>query len=257
VSASPTRRVRRTSRRARLLHTAEYLTTLALLLTGWWLWAGGEGRPSPLATIFGAPDTRLHVWFGWGLAVALVLPLVVWWRGVIAFVRETFRFDRGDGRWWRGWPGGILTGRFARHQGHFDPGQRVANVVMIGGLLVLTATGIGMTVLHGGPLFAWLGMIHRWTTFVVTPVIAGHVLVAIGVLPGYRGVWRAMHLGGRVREETAGRLWPAWTERSQGGGSMSTTKDRGTLDTENGNGGATWPRTDRNTATGASGRGTS
>ena len=110
----------------------------------------------------------------------------------------------------------ILTGRFARHEGHFDPGQRVANVLMVGGLLVLTATGIGMTVLHGGPLFAWLGMIHRWTTFVVTPVIAGHLLVAIGVLPGYRGVWQAMHLGGRVREETARRLWPAWTERSAG-----------------------------------------
>jgi hypothetical protein len=40
------------------------------------------------------------------------------------------------------------------------------------------------------------------------------VLVAIGVLPGYRGVWRAMHLGGRVSVETARRLWPAWAERA-------------------------------------------
>jgi len=48
----------------------------------------------------------------------------------------------------------------------------------------------------------------------VTPVILGHVLVAIGVLPGYRGVWRSMHLGGHLREETARRVWPGWTERT-------------------------------------------
>jgi hypothetical protein len=43
------------------------------------------------------------------------------------------------------------------------------------------------------------------------------VLVAIGVLPGYRGVWRAMFGGGRVREETARRVWPGWTERAMRG----------------------------------------
>jgi formate dehydrogenase subunit gamma len=62
-------------------------------------------------------------------------------------------------------------------------------------------------------VFAWLAKIHLWTAVIVTPVILGHVLVAIGVLPGYRGVWRSMHLGGRVPEETARRVWPGWTER--------------------------------------------
>lgn len=214
--ASTTRRLRRTSRRARWLHAGGYLTTLALLLTGWWLLAGGEGNPSPLARVLDAPDTQVHVWFGWGLAAVLALPLIISLRGVIAFVRETIRIDHGDGRWWARWPTGVLTGRIARHEGHFDPGQRVANVLLVGGLLVLTVTGIGMTVLHGGPLFALLSKIHRWTTFVVTPTIAGHILVAIGVLPGYRGVWRAMHVGGRVSQETARRLWPGWTERSVG-----------------------------------------
>jgi cytochrome b subunit of formate dehydrogenase len=208
-----TTRLRRNGRRARLLHTAVYLLTLVLLFTGWWLFAGGEGKPSPLARVFRAPDTQLHVWFGWGLGV-LALPLLIWWREAVSFIRETFRFDPGDGRWWLQWPPGMFTGRLARHEGHFDPGQRVANVVMVGGLLILTATGIGMNLLHGGPLFAWLNTIHRWTTFVITPVLAGHVLVAIGILPSYRGVWRAMHFGGRVSEETALRLWPAWTERS-------------------------------------------
>jgi formate dehydrogenase subunit gamma len=140
-------------------------------------------------------------------------------------VRETFRVDRGDRTWWLRWPTGVLTGRFGRHEGHFDPGQRVANVVMVWGLLVLTTTGIGMTVLHGGPVFAWLSKIHRWATFAITPVLAGHVLVAIGILPGYRGVWRAMHLGGRVSEETARRLWPAWAERSVGPVNRGVTID--------------------------------
>jgi formate dehydrogenase subunit gamma len=210
-----TRRVQRTSRRTRLFHTGVYLTTLALLLTGWWLWGGGEGRPSPLARLAGVPDARLHVWLGWGLAAALALPLLLAGRSVVAFVRETVRVDRGDARWWRSWPAAVFSGRFARHEGHFDPGQRVANVVLLGGLMTLVATGTVMTRIHGGPLFVWLARIHLWTTIVITPVIAGHVLIALGVLPGYRGVWRAMHLGGRVREDTASRLWPGWAERSR------------------------------------------
>jgi cytochrome b subunit of formate dehydrogenase len=206
--------VRRTSRRARVLHTGVYLTTTALLVTGWWLLAGGEGHPSPLARLFGRPDTRVHVWFGWALTTTLAVGVVIGFRGVITFVRETFRVDHGDGRWFLRWPAGALTGRFARHEGHFDPGQRVANVILVGGLLVLTGTGIAMTTLHGGPVFARLAQIHRWTTIVLTPVIVGHTLIAVGVLPGYRGVWRAMHAGGRVPLATARRVWPAWTERS-------------------------------------------
>jgi Prokaryotic cytochrome b561 len=38
-------------------------------------------------------------------------------------------------------------------------------------------------------------------------------LIASGVLPGYRGVARAMHLGGRPSIEVARRVWPAWAER--------------------------------------------
>jgi formate dehydrogenase subunit gamma len=37
-------------------------------------------------------------------------------------------------------------------------------------------------------------------------------LIAAGVLPGYKGVWRSMHLGGRLKKETAERVWPAWIE---------------------------------------------
>lgn len=206
-------RLERHPRRARRFHAAVYLVTLPLLLTGWWLLAGGEGRPSPIARITGLSDARLHVWLGRAFAVLVLVPVFVAPRGIATFLRETARVDRGDARWWLRWPAAVFTGRFGRHEGHFDPGQRLANVAIVGGLLVLTATGLGLTVLHSGPAFAWLARIHRWTVFVVTPAIIGHVLIAVGVLPGYRGVWRSMHLGGRVPEPTAHRVWPAWTER--------------------------------------------
>lgn len=211
-----TREIRRTSRRTRLVHTAVYATTLGLLATGGWILFGGEGRPSPLARILNAPDASVHVWIGWVLAAALVLPLVAMPKSVIRFVRETLRIDRGDGRWWRSWPGAIFNARFARHEGRFDPGQRAANVVMLGGLIVITGTGIGMTLLTGGPVFAWMTLVHRWATLLVTPVIIGHILIATGLLPGYRQVWRAMHFGGRVPIQVARRLWPSWTERTLG-----------------------------------------
>jgi cytochrome b subunit of formate dehydrogenase len=212
--SAPSDRVLRHSRKTRLFHTAVYLLTLPLILTGWWILLGGEGHPSPLSRLTGLADTRLHVWLGRSLAVLAVACLVLGWRGIATFLRETFRVDRGDGRWWLRWPGGSFTGRFARHEGHFDPGQRLANVVIVGGLLVLTGTGIALTLLHGGPVFATLDKVHRITTFIVTPFILGHMLLAFGILPGYRGVWRSMHWGGKVERGTATRVWPGWAERA-------------------------------------------
>jgi formate dehydrogenase subunit gamma len=185
-----------------------------LIGTGWWILGGAEGRPSPVARALGIGDAEMHLWLARVFAVLLVLPLVFGWRGIATFVRETVRRDPGDLRWWRRWPAATLTGRFARHEGAFDPGQRLMNVVLVGGLVVLTATGIVLSFLHGGSLFATLDRVHRWTGVAVTLAVAGHVVVAAGLLPGYRGAWRSMHLGGRVREDTARRLWPAWTERA-------------------------------------------
>lgn len=88
------------------------------------------------------------------------------------------------------------------------------NVVLVGGLVLLTVTGIALSFLRGGSVFAALDRVHRWTGVAVTLVVAGHLVVAAGLLPGYRGVWRSMHLGGRVPEDTARRLWPGWTERA-------------------------------------------
>jgi formate dehydrogenase subunit gamma len=68
--------------------------------------------------------------------------------------------------------------------------------------------------LHGGPAFVRLVRIHRWSTYLLTPVPLGHILIASGVLPGYRGVWRSMHFGGRLDRDVARRIWPAWLARN-------------------------------------------
>ena len=163
----------------------------------------------------GISDTTIHVGLGWALLVLALLPLAVAVRGVRAFVRETFRRDGGELGWLLRLPVAAFSGRFRRHEGHFDPGQRIANVAIVGLLLVLVATGVALVFIHGGPLFAVVAVVHRLSTIVFTVVIAGHIVVAAGLLPGYRGAWRSMHLGGHLRRETAQRLWPGWTERQR------------------------------------------
>jgi cytochrome b subunit of formate dehydrogenase len=205
--------IERYSRSTRRFHAAVYTVTLLLLASGWWLMTGHEGQPTPIARLTGVPDAVLHVWLGWALLALAVLPLAFAIRGVIGFVRETLRYDRGDAGWLLRWPAGVLTGRFARHEGHFDPGQRLANVAIVGLLVLLIGSGVGLVVVKVGPLFAVLAALHRIANIVFTVVIAGHILIAAGILPGYRGVWRSMHLGGRLPIDAARRVWPGWTER--------------------------------------------
>jgi formate dehydrogenase subunit gamma len=217
--------IERYPRSARRFHAAVYVITLLLLATGWWLLAGREGQPTPIALLTGIPDTQLHVWLGWALVAIALVPLPFAMRGVAAFVRETVRYDPGDAGWLLRWPLGVITGRFRRHEGHFDPGQRLANVAIVGLLLLLVGSGIGLVLVHAGPVFAVLAAVHRVATILFTIVIAGHILIAVGILPGYRGVWRSMHLGGRLSLDTARRVWPGWTERRLAGRRVDSEVD--------------------------------
>jgi formate dehydrogenase subunit gamma len=198
----------RNNRWTRWLHTATYLATVVLLVTGWWLTTGHEGQPSVLARLVNEPDTELHRKAGWALVAIAAVALTIGMRGAITFVKETARVDRGDMRWLVRWPVAAITGRFSRHRGHFDPGQRIANLAFVVTLGTLIGTGAALTTLHGGPTFVVLVRIHRITTYVLTVLVVGHVLVALGILPGYRGAWRAMHLRGRTPIATVRRLWP-------------------------------------------------
>ncbi|HEY8455848.1 MAG TPA: cytochrome b/b6 domain-containing protein [Actinopolymorphaceae bacterium] len=206
--------VERYNRRTRWFHAATYVSVLLLLGTGWWLLLGNEGDPSPLSRLLGTPDTVLHTNVGWFFGALVVVGLVIGARAVRTFVVESLRVDKTDRRWLLGWPRAIVTGRFPRHEGHFDPGQRVLNVVLTLGLLVVVVSGLGMAWLSGGPAFAVLVRLHKWSTYLVTPLLIGHIVVAAGLLPGYRGVWRSMHLGGRLPARVARRLWPAWYDRA-------------------------------------------
>lgn len=200
---------------SRWLHAGVYGCTLLLLATGGWLLLGREGDPSLLARATGMSDAGLHKLLGWVLAALAVVAPILWRRSLRRFASESIRLGRGDLAWLRRWPSAAFTGRFRRHEGDFDPGQRIANITLVGGLLLLTLSGLGLVALHGGPVFVWLHRVHVWSTYAVAAMAAGHVLIASGVLPGYRGAWRAMHLGGRLPEPVAQRLWPAWLERAR------------------------------------------
>lgn len=202
----------RNNRWARLLHTATYVLTAVLLFTGWWLAGGHEGQPSVLAEVLDRPDTEVHRQAGWAFAGLAVAGPVLGLRATVTFVRETARVDRGDGRWFLRWPRGALTGRFAPHRGHFDPGQRLANIAFVAVLGTLVVTGVALTTLKGGPTFAAMVRIHRYATYALVPLVLGHIALALGLLPGYRGAWRAMHRRGRVPAATASRLWPTSIE---------------------------------------------
>jgi formate dehydrogenase subunit gamma len=207
--ATDERTVERYNRRARLVHAATYVLTFVLLGTGWWLATGHEGQPSILARLLRTPDTEVHRLAGYGLTAVVAAALTIGVRGAITFVRQTVRINRGDMRWFLSWPAGALRGRFAPHRGHFDPGQRVANVAFVVVLGVLIVSGLALVSLKGGPTFAAMVRIHRAATYALAILIVVHVVLAVGILPGYRGAWRSMHGRGRVRVSTARRLWPA------------------------------------------------
>lgn len=199
--------MQRYARPARWFHAVVYLLVLLLLIGGWWFVVDRYQHP-----IFG-PDAFIHEAAGLMLAIVSILYAAARAGAVRRFVRESISHEPGDTHWLAAWPRATITGRFPRHDGHFDPGQRLANLVMLTTLALIVLSGLAMLYLPGnGTSFNALG-IHRWTTFALTPVIAGHILVASGLLPGYRGVWRSMHLGGRLPVRVAQRIWPGWTER--------------------------------------------
>lgn len=208
--------VQRYRRPARWFHAGTYLGALILLATGWWLLSGQEGHASPLARLAGMSDISLHKLVGWILTALAIAGVLLGARSVPSFVVDSVRVRRGELRWFTRWPAAVFTGRFGWHQGRFDPGQRILNITVVLGLALLLGSGAGLAVVHGGPTFVLLARVHKWTTYPVTALILGHVLVASGLLPGYRGVWRSMHFGGRLDAGVARRLWPVWSNETHG-----------------------------------------
>jgi cytochrome b subunit of formate dehydrogenase len=186
----------------------------------------GEGIPA-LEALFGghAATGRWHRWVGFGL-VGLGL-LVVGLRAETSawFLAESVRFRRQDLDWFVRHPRFLLRpSRYAPtpHHGHFDPGQRVFNMIVMVSLLALAATGAVMSFPQRflPAAFAVSLQIHRAATWVLGIAVAGHLVVVSGVFRGYRGVWWAMHRDGRVTAALGEALWPTWARRQRGDGGV-------------------------------------
>lgn len=209
----------RNSRRTRRFHTALYVTTGFLLLSG--LSLLGEGQQRLEALLGGhVAAAHWHRWIGFALIGAAFLVLAARPGACRRFLAESLRFSRGELRWFATYPRFLLRPRRhspARHEGHFDPGQRVMNCTVLVSFVALSITGIVMSFPQAvtPAFFAWGLRLHKLFTWVLVVAVAGHILVASGRLRAYRGVWRAMHGDGRVRSGLARQLWPRWVEQQE------------------------------------------
>jgi cytochrome b subunit of formate dehydrogenase len=206
---------------ARRLHAGLFLLTLALVASG--VAVLGEGI-RPLERLLGGhvASARTHRALGYALIGAGGLVALARPRAAGRFLAESVRFRRSELRWFASYPAFVLRpsrNAPARHEGHFDPGQRIFNLAVLAALLALSATGLLMSFPRAfvPAAFAWSLRIHRVATWGLLAAVAGHVVVASGALRAYRGAWRAMHGGGRVPRELAERLWPRWAERARRG----------------------------------------
>lgn len=212
-------RVLRNAAGPRRIHAGTYLATVFLLLSG--IAVAGEGHPV-LANLLGGhvAAAEWHRWVGYALIGAgLVIP-VVRWRAAVGLLAESVRFRPSDIGWFQSYPRFVLRPSHhapARHEGHFDPGQRVLNCIILAAFAALAATGVVMSFPQAviPSVFGWSLRIHRAVTWLLVASVAGHLLVATGVLSAYRGVWRAMHRDGRVPADLAAKLWPAWAQARQ------------------------------------------
>ncbi len=204
---------------ARRLHAGTYLTTAFLLYSG--IAVAGEGRPGLANPIGGHVAAAIsHRWVGFALIGAGLVVPTVRPGAALRFLAESVRFRLPDVRWFATYPLFLMRpGRHAPapHDGHFDPGQRILNCVIIASFAALSVTGIVMSfpaaVTPGA--FGLSLRIHRAATWVLGASVAGHVVVASGILSAYRGVWRAMHRDGGVPAGLARRLWPRWAEERE------------------------------------------
>lgn len=216
AGAPGTKRILRNRPAARRVHTGTYLVTLVLLVSGVSLL--GEGIPS-LEALFGGhvAAAHSHRWIGFGLIVGAGIVLLLRPGTSLRFLGESSRFRMADLRWFASYPAYLLgpaRHRPARHEGDFDPGQRLFNLLVVGSLVALSTTGVLMSFPQAfvPTVFAWSVRVHRGATWALAAGVGGHVIVASGVLSAYRGVWRAMHRDGRVDRRLAETLWPRWVE---------------------------------------------
>ncbi|MGH2404355.1 MAG: cytochrome b/b6 domain-containing protein [bacterium] len=212
-------RILRNGPGARSLHAAVIITAAFLLVSGVALMWGLSSVQDVLGGHVAAG--RWHRWIGFGVIIALgLLVPVLRFHDASRFVSESVRFRRADLRWFLSYPLFVL--RPSRHglpwhAGHFDPGQRALNIAFVAAFIALSVTGLLMAFPDRFQpfVFAWSLRVHRIATLVFVGLAMAHIVVASGLLPAYRGTWRAMWGSGRVDRSLAQRLWPGWAERAE------------------------------------------
>ncbi|MEX0834274.1 MAG: cytochrome b/b6 domain-containing protein [Actinomycetota bacterium] len=212
------------------MHATLYLTTGFLFLSGVAVFAEGQHW---IAAVFGGHVGAAvsHRWVGFLLIAAAGVIVVANPRSARRFLRDSFHFRRSDVWWFRSYPGFVLhptRNTLPNHNNHFDPGQRVFNIVVVISLLVLAVTGLFMAFPQqfAPGVYAFNIRLHQIATVVLLLSVIGHLVVATGLLPAYRGVWRAMHGNGEVPVRLAEILWPGWTDRKAPERRFDSRKDR-------------------------------
>jgi formate dehydrogenase subunit gamma len=201
-------RVLRFDRGERVLHWANAVLLLTLLVTGAALYV------PQLSEIFKRRHLieQIHVWCGVMLPVPLALTLLSgpWGRGFRADVRRLNRWSADDRRWLR------TRGRDPRvRNGKFNAGQKL-NAAFVGGAIpLMLATGLIMNFPKHFPL-AWrtgATFVHDWVFLALALIVTGHILFAVNDPLALRSMLR-----GWVPESWARRHAPRWLEETRGGG---------------------------------------
>ena len=215
--------VRRFSATERAFHWSIALPTLVLLLSGLflrfgWLQALMVGYDHRVGL-------RLHLL---ACVTILFLPLLMVLRGDRRVLRRTGRalvqMDSADLRFLRDLPRWLRSDPdVGREVGRFNGGQKLNTLVSGFTLLVATATGLFLWIFSSPPagataprslLGAWAGVLHEATTYILLPVLAGHIFMAL-VHPRTRESFRGM-LFGFVDAGWASRHHPRWDPEAAG-----------------------------------------
>ncbi|HEU0196392.1 MAG TPA: cytochrome b/b6 domain-containing protein [Nevskiaceae bacterium] len=205
----------------RVLHGINALAVIVLLVTGLAL---GEVLASGWVALLGGHlrVNAIHRGLGLAFAVAWLLIVCVQPRRIGRLLRDTLRFQCGDGRWFVEFPRFCLTPRrwpAPFHAGRFDPAQRVVFLLLVVAVVVVSLTGVYMywEPRWGRLMFVLMIRAHIVAAWTLIGCLCLHVAAGCGLLPSHRGLVTAMFGDGRVRLTRAQALWPGWAARQTAG----------------------------------------
>lgn len=212
------KRLQRNSSKARLLHLVNLIVFVVFFYTGTALIAPSL---NVLANIIGGFEVAriLHRIAAAVLFLEVVVVLITNFDSFKGFLKETFSWHKGDGRWvasffiWLFRPNMKMPHTKTRE----SAGQRLVAWVLIGFGLWQVITGF---ILMYRPGFSKQTVLvattlHDVGFFALAIFLLGHIYIGLGLFKPYRGVRTAMFGDGTVDEKLAKRLWPDWASKAE------------------------------------------